>query len=144
MLKKAALLLVFLFPSQSHSRWNPSDLDPFNRHSGIRKTFSNLKIPELSSYKHKALARMGRIVADNPEFKSKARTEGWTIEKCRTAGTGIAAVIAGFQGTGICAAYVAGEPLSTSACVGLIVASGATITEIACTQLCNDRHLRDC
>lgn len=141
--KKASLLLIFFLSSHALAGWGLSDLDPFNKNSGVRKTIGKIKMPSITT-KGQVLKRMGVAVANNPEFKSKAKTEGWTLEKCRTAGAGLAAVIAGFQGAAICAAYVAGEPLSTAACVSLIVASGATITEIACTQLCNDHHLKDC
>lgn len=92
----------------------------------------------------KVVYKLGEEVAKNPEFRSKADKNGWNLENCQTAGAGLATMIAGFKGAALCATYVAGEPLSTTGCVALIAASGATITHIACTQLCHDHHLRDC
>lgn len=144
MLRKLVVLLL-LSSTPVLARWGLSDLDPTNRNSGIRRSLRKYDPSRVIQGSYEGvLKQVGMTVARNERMKSKANAEGWTMEKCRTAGVGIASVVAGFQATAICAAYVAGEPMSTTACVALVTASGVTVTEIACTQLCNDHHLRDC
>jgi hypothetical protein len=142
----AAVLILLCFTSvEANARWRFRDLDPLNRHGGIRQTLrEHDPLTAAGHLKVRVVNRVGMAVASNPEFRETARREGWTLSKCRVAGAGLAVTIAGFQGAVICAACVAGEPVSATACTGLVIGAGTTITEIACTQLCHDRHLLDC
>lgn len=125
--------------------WKLRDLDPFNRHAGIRRTASELDpFAALGRIKGRLISVMAREVSHDPVVRSKARTEGWTLNKCRLVLAGVAAPVIVFKSTAICAAFAGAEPISTGTCATTLTASAATITEIACTQLCNDRILRDC
>lgn len=138
-------VLLGITATPALARWKIRDYDPFNRNSGVRQTARNADPTQrLREVRQRVLHRVSTVVAANGAFRAKADEEGWTTDNCRVAGASLAAMVAGFQGAAICASAVAGEPLSTAGCTALIVSSGTAITAMACTQLCNDKKLRDC
>jgi hypothetical protein len=80
-----------------------------------------------------------------PQLAEQSEREGWTKNSCRTASAGtITAVATPLYGT-ICATV----GLSTAGagippCLAWIAGASATLVEVVCTQLCNDRKLQDC
>ena len=98
-------------------------------------------IPELPTFSFNGVFnQIGGLVGKNPDFVRAAVDGGWTSGNCQANGTMLSTSIAALYSTPICLAV--GAALATGPCLAAVVASGAAITAIACTQLCNDRHLR--
>lgn len=122
-----------------------SNFDPFNKNSVIRHA-ARVADP-VTLYKKSQdniVTKVGKNIGSMAMVEKHAEEQGWTTDKCRVAGLGLFTSIAAFQGTAICAACVAGEPVSTGVCVSMVVGAGGVITEVACTTLCHNRKLRDC
>lgn len=135
---------MLLSSTVSYAGWG-SRFDPFNRHSvfrGMGRAIDPTNV--LRDAKRFALSRMSRAISEDEDFKKKARENGWTFAKCTTAGRALAVPIIGLKGTAICALSTAAEPAATTTCVAFLLASAEAITQIACTQLCHDHHLRGC
>ena len=90
--------------------------------------------------KRAVVDKLGHAVGTDPRFVSAAISGGWTKGNCESNGLSASIAIAGFYSTAICTALSAG--LGDPACFGAVAAAGSAICGLACTQLCNDRHLR--
>jgi hypothetical protein len=142
----SVLLSVFLLSSSAaEARWRWRDADPFNRNGGLRRGLRHMDPSQwFNRHRTRLVNRVAYAVANTDVVKDKAERDGWTKNSCRAVGGGIITTVAGFQSAAICAAFVAGEPVSATTCVGLVLGAGATLVEATCTQLCHDGHLRDC
>lgn len=143
--KKIILIVIFSCASTVHARWKLKDLDVSNRHAGLRKAAA--KADPTTAIRHlnnRLFQHVGRSLAFNSQFRKEAEDKGWTLDSCKTFGNGVAVPIITLQGSAICAAALAGEPISATTCVGTLLAGSATLVAIACTQLCHDHHLKDC
>lgn len=146
-MKRLIAAALILTASTAFARWGfkLSHCDPFNKNSGLRQTLCRIDPSQIyTDLKSRIVYKVGRNIGEMPEVEKHAEKQGWTTDRCRVAGLGMFTSIAAFQGVAICAACVAGEPVSTTVCASMIVGAGGVITEIACTTLCHNHKLRDC
>lgn len=141
----AALLLMATPALAGRFGIKLSSFDPFNKNSLVRHA-ARVADP-VNLYKQvqdRIVDKVGKNIGSMAMVEKHAEEQGWTTDRCRVAGLGLFTSIAAFQGTAICAACVAGEPVSTTVCVSMVVGAGGVITETACTTLCHNHKLRDC
>jgi len=83
--------------------------------------------------------RMAQAVANDPNVRKESA--GWTLKSCNRVGSGVIGTAALIYQAPVCSLIGAG--VGSVACAAFIAGSTALITDTTCTQLCNDRHLRD-
>lgn len=139
----AVMFIAVSEPATARFRWR--DLDPMNRNSKVRAGLRRID-PTMAfrRVKENAYNNLASAVAEDADFREEVEAKGWTTDKCKAAGLGIALPLITLKGAGICAAVTVGEPVALTACISAVAAGTAGIVEIACTQLCHDHHLRDC
>ena len=86
--------------------------------------------------------QMGKAIGRDSRVKAQAEEKGWTSASCRRNGNYLFGTIGLIYQTPMCTAVGAG--VGTAACYAYLASQAVGITEIACTQLCHDKHLKDC
>lgn len=86
------------------------------------------------------LKKLGQAIGKDSRAQKRAKDDGWTKNSCRANGVFLVGTVGLVYQAPICAAVSVGA----GACLGYIALSSAGVTEVACTQLCQDRKLNDC
>ncbi len=103
----------------------------------------HIRLPDISFSTDGLLDSLAGQVT--PKLADQAEREGWTKGSCRTASAGaITAVATPLYGSICTTVGLTTAGAGIPPCLAWIAGASATLVEIVCTQLCNDRHLQDC
>jgi hypothetical protein len=118
--------------------WGPTCGDVF--HPSDKWDVPSPSVPTAGEIADHAINALGLAVGRDQTVVAAATNGGWTKDNCVEEGTLVSTSVAAVYSAAVCTAL--GVGLGTGPCLAAVAGSGAALTAVACTQLCNDHNLR--